>query len=318
MVEQFALPFGDGTNALAEESIRLSNAVLARRTLKGYAEDWNRFSEWCRNAGHCCLPASSETLNLYFTSSLKDRRIITIWRYLSAILHYHRKQGIPSPDTTRARAILLGAQRLRGERPRQKRPISIPQLHQMIQHLDRPEPYRTRDRAVLCFAFATALRRISIIELRLDHVRFISEGMLVHIPHEKQDQEGRGRNIGVPWAKNTEICAARATKDWLTLRGDPPGFLFDGLWHGQFRPECQMCHTTVGNIVKRAAESIGLDPAQYAGHSLRSGFITTALESGVGEILTARHSGHRSLGTLRMYMRSEDPFAGNACKLIGF
>jgi hypothetical protein len=50
--------------------------------------------------------------------------------------------------------------------------------------------------------------------------------------------------------------------------------------------------------------------------SLLAGFVTSALEAGVGEILTARHTGHSSLATLKGYMRSEDPFKGNACERL--
>ena len=32
--------------------------------------------------------------------------------------------------------------------------------------------------------------------------------------------------------------------------------------------------------MKRCAKRVGLDPASYAGHSLRSGFLTSAAESG--------------------------------------
>ena len=52
-------------------------------------------------------------------------------------------------------------------------------------------------------------------------------------------------------------------------------------------------HTnTLALIVKRGAEALGLDTSEYAAHSLRAGFITSALEEGMGEIMTARHSGH--------------------------
>lgn len=214
--------------------------------------------------------------------------------------------------------MIRGAQRLRGEWPAQKAAISVGQLRGMIQRLDRPEPYRTRDRAVLLFGFATALRRASITGTRIGDVQFTEQGMTVHVLHEKQDRNGTGRSTGIPYAKDPEICAAIAVKKWLTLRGNEPGYLFDGLWHGQRRPQDRMNDGTVANIVKRAVESIGLDPARYGGHSLRAGFVTTALESGVGEILTARHTGHRSLTTLRMYLRPEDPFRGNACSMIGF
>jgi hypothetical protein len=38
---------------------------------------------------------------------------------------------------------------------------------------------------------------------------------------------------------------------------------------------------SVADIVKSYAERVGLDPAQFAGHSMRSGFLTSAAERGV-------------------------------------
>lgn len=303
---------------LLHESERLAGAVLAARTIKEYGKDWKVFDQWCRAAQREPLPADSDTLAMFIAQSLETKKIRTILRYCCAILHYHRSLGHGDPDMKRASAILNGAQRLRGERPVQKTPLSVAQLREMVESLaDEEEPRRTRDRAVLLFGFATALRRSSIAAARLEHVRFTPEGMIVHVPREKQDQEGKGREIGVPLARDHTVCAVRALQSWLDRRGREPGWLFDGLRNGIFRPDRPMHHNTVAAIVKRAVRSIGLDPARYAGHSLRAGFVTAALEAGAGEIVTARHTGHRSLATLRMYFRPESPFRGNVCPMIG-
>jgi integrase len=301
---------------LIQESRRLAGAVLARRTTETYASNWCRFTQWCSLHGRQPLPASSESIELFLTQSLATRKVKTVRSYLAAILHHCVKHEYPLPDTARARAILAGAQRLRGERPVQKSAISPDQLREMIRRISLPDPWLTRDRAVLLFGFTTALRRISITDARPEHLRFTPQGMIVHVPREKQDQTGAGRDIGIPFGRDTELCAVRAMQDWLRLRGPGPGYLFDGLKNGVFRPQNRMHHNTIAVIVKRAVRSVGLDPARYAGHSLRAGFITTALEAGAGEILTARHTGHRSLEVLRMYMRPQDPFRGNACSLI--
>lgn len=305
-------------NDLLDESNRLASATLAARTLKEYGKDWQVFLHWCRTMQRGPLPADSDTLAMFIAGSLETKKIRTVSRYCCAILHYHRTLGHDDPDMKRASSILNGAQRLRGERPVQKAPLSVAQLREMMERLaDAEEPRRTRDRALLLFGFATALRRTSIVAARLEHIRFTREGMVVYVPREKQDQEGKGRNIGIPFARDHAVCAVRALEAWLDLRGREPGYLFDGLRNGVFRPARPMHHNTVAAIVKRAVQSIGLDPAHYAGHSLRAGFVTAALESGAGEIVTARHTGHRSLATLRMYFRPENPFRGNVCPMIG-
>ncbi len=74
---------------------------------------------------------------------------------------------------------------------------------------------------------------------------------------------------------------------------------------------------TIGRVVKDAVQRIGLPPEDYSGHSLRSGFVTTAVEAGVREFLIADHTGHRSLSALRRYFRKRDLFQANACTMIG-
>ena len=56
---------------------------------------------------------------------------------------------------------------------------------------------------------------------------------------------------------------------------------------------------SVAKIIKRAAAAAGLDPAAYAGHSLRAGFATQAYLNGVPELAIMRHTGHKSLDTVR-------------------
>jgi integrase len=73
----------------------------------------------------------------------------------------------------------------------------------------------------------------------------------------------------------------------------------------------------IAQIVQDAAAAIGLDRKRYGAHSLRAGFATEGLERKVNEIALAAQTGHRSLETLRIYLRSRDPFRGNAAAQIG-
>jgi hypothetical protein len=56
---------------------------------------------------------------------------------------------------------------------------------------------------------------------------------------------------------------------------------------------------SVADIVKARAERVGLDPASFAGHSLRAGFLTSAAKGGVNIFKMMDVSGHRSVDTLR-------------------
>jgi hypothetical protein len=78
---------------------------------------------------------------------------------------------------------------------------------------------------------------------------------------------------------------------------------------------------SASRIVKRYARRVDLAPASYAGHSLRSGFLTSAAEAGASIWKLSEVSRHKSLDTLRGYARRVDLFcehAGGAVPLMPF
>ena len=68
----------------------------------------------------------------------------------------------------------------------------------------------------------------------------------------------------------------------------------------------------VANVVKRYARLAGLDPADFSGHSLRAGFVTSAAERGKSSERIADHTRHRSIAMVRTYTRRVDAFSDHA------
>ena len=64
----------------------------------------------------------------------------------------------------------------------------------------------------------------------------------------------------------------------------------------------------MADIVKKHAKRAGLDPAEYAGHSLRAGYLTSAAEAGANVFKMMEVSRHKSIDTLRGYVRRSDLF----------
>ena len=64
--------------------------------------------------------------------------------------------------------------------------------------------------------------------------------------------------------------------------------------------------------LKAYAKRAGLDAQGFAGHSLRSGFLTSAAESGVSVFKMMEVSRHKSVDTLRGYVRRADLFNEHA------
>ena len=69
---------------------------------------------------------------------------------------------------------------------------------------------------------------------------------------------------------------------------------------------------TVALVVKQYAKRAGLDPRSFAGHSLRAGFLTSAAEHGASVFKMMEVSRHRSVDTLRGYVRRVDLFKEHA------
>jgi integrase len=73
----------------------------------------------------------------------------------------------------------------------------------------------------------------------------------------------------------------------------------------------------VALTIKHAAERVGLDSAELAGHSLRAGHATTAARNGASEASIMRQTGHRSVQMVRRYIREGSLFHDNAGAKLG-
>jgi site-specific recombinase XerD len=69
----------------------------------------------------------------------------------------------------------------------------------------------------------------------------------------------------------------------------------------------------VASVVKRHAIAAKLDPAEFAGHSLRRGFVTSARARGASESAVCDITGHSSLAMMDLYDEREK-FQNHAAK----
>ena len=73
----------------------------------------------------------------------------------------------------------------------------------------------------------------------------------------------------------------------------------------------------VAEIVKKYAGAVGMDASEFASHSLRSGLATSAAMAGASERAIMNQTGHRSVNTLRRYIRDGSLFRENAAAVLG-
>jgi len=298
----------------AREFIRASKA---ENTLRGYRSDWRNFVAWCEGHGVCPLPALPEVVASYIAECAARLKVGTIQRRLNAITEAHKAVGVDSPTSAGiVRNTLKGIRRSLGTAPVQKAPALTDDIRAMIGVAD-AGLIGLRDRALILLGFAGAFRRSEVVGLDAADLDFGKDGLTVHLRRSKTDQSGEGRKIGVPYGSNPDTCPVRVLQAWLEAAGLTEGPVFRSInRHGQMLAS-RLAAADVARIVKKLALRAGLEPAHYAGHSLRAGHATTAAIAGASERSIMNQTGHRSVQMVRRYIRDGSLFRENSAGKLG-
>jgi integrase len=246
----------------------------------------------------------------------QGRSVSTVQQRAAAIRWAHEAQGHESPTTHKGvRATLKGIRRELGVAPSKKSAATVERVASMVGRLDRSTVKGKRDAALLLLGFASAMRRSELVGLEVGDVEPVSGGLLVTLRRSKTDQEGQGHKRAIPHGRTPELCPVKALEDWLEVAGIEEGPVFRSVSrHGTVGKS--LSGRAVALVVKEHAGAAGLDAADFGAHSLRAGFITSAItsaaERGKRTERIMDHTGHQSLATVRGYMRPVDAFADHA------
>jgi integrase len=113
------------------------------------------------------------------------------------------------------------------------------------------------------------------------------------------------------------MCPVRSLQAWLESARIVDGPVFRSLDRFQRVQSARLSDKAVALIVKRRAKAVGLDPARYAGHSLRAGLATGAAAAGASERVIMAQTGHRTADMVRRYIREGSLFTSNATAIVG-
>jgi integrase len=163
----------------------------------------------------------------------------------------------------------------------------------------------------------SGFRRSELAALRVSDLKETEQGIVVRVRRSKTDPTAAGRSVALPYGSDPLTCPVRALRTWLEQAGITEGPLFRGV--GQFDvAEDEALHPdSVAYIVKRAAARVGLEVEEFSGHSLRAGLATQAAMNGATELAIMKQTGHRSLATVRKYIREGSLFRDNAATKLG-
>jgi integrase len=231
-----------------------------------------------------------------------------------AIGRAHTTLGHRNPcRTDLVRTTLRGIWRVHGRPQRQVHPALREDLLAMLPHMNGTRGIR--DRALLLIGFAGAFRRSELVRLEHSDVAFVKEGLTLMLRRSKTDQLGEGRKIAIPFARS-HACPVKALTHWLDHAEIQSGPLFRIVNKGGDVGEAALSPQSVALIVKGYAKKAGLDAANYSGHSLRAGLITSAAKAGVSSWKIREQTGHKSDAMLQRYIRDADIFEGNAAGTV--
>ena len=294
-----------------------ADASRSEATRRAYRSDWASFTAWCREHGAAPLPATPSTVASYLADMASSHKPSTIQRHLAAINGAHRLAGTPSPTAHEAvRLVMQGIRRTLGVAPAQARPIGLEDLRRMLAALPKGMA-GDRDRALLLVGWAGAFRRAELVALDVEDVEATDDGLVVRVRHSKTDQQGAGREVGIPLGTTVQMCPVKALREWLEAASISTGPLFRKVdRHGHAGAQ-RLNPASVAEVVKRAATLSGLDPTPFSGHSLRAGLATSAAANGATESLIMAQTGHKSTAMVRRYIRRANLFKQNAASIAG-
>ena len=308
-----------GLASLGQQAQEFAAAAKASNTLRAYQADWRDFREWCEAHQLAPLPALPQTVALYLTDRAATLKTASLARRLTTINRAHQAAGQPSPATMQnaiVSEVWKGIKRKKGTAQQGKKPFLTPDLRLIIAEL--PQDLQgVRDRALLLAGFAGGFRRSELAALRVEDLEATPDGLIVRLGRSKTDQEGQGRPVALPYGSDPRTCPVRALRAWLEQAGIAAGPLFRAIDQYGLVSEQALHADSVGYLVKRAAGRAGLKTAEYAGHSLRAGLATQAAMNGASELAIMKQTGHRSLATVRKYIREGSLFRDNAATKLG-
>jgi site-specific recombinase XerD len=288
----------------------LARQEKSEATRRAYASDFATFERWCAARGISALPSLAETVAAFLAYEAEQGlRPSTIGRRVAAIRYAHKLAGhvVPSDDE-RVKATMRGIRRTLGTAVCKKMPATAERVISMA--LGTGGGLKgLRDRALLLVGFAGAFRRSELVALDVDDIEECEIGVKITIRRSKTDQEGRGATIGI--VRGSIACPVAAVQAWRGAAEITTGPLFRSIGKGGKIGD-RLSDQTVGDIVKLHAKRVALDPALFAGHSLRAGFLTSAAKRGASIFKMMDQSRHRSVDSLRNYIRDVEIFKDHA------
>ena len=324
MIQMKPKPKSEVSNEIKElekETILNLEHSKAPNTIRAYQSDFSDFRLFCAKNGFRSIPTEPKIVSLYLTHlSTNEAKMSTLKRRLVSIGVIHKLKG-HYLDTKHPSIIenIMGIKRRKGSIQKGKKPLLISILKEVINVIDeqnKEEIKKFRDRSIILIGFSGGFRRNEIVSLDYDDLDFVSEGLKINIKRSKTDQFGEGTKKALPYFDNSQYCPVVSLQKWIKISNISSGPLFRRFSKGSKLSENRLTDQTVALIIKSYLQLVGVDSTNYSGHSLRSGFATSAAEAGAEERSIMAMTGHKSPEMVRRYIKEANLFKNNALNKI--
>jgi len=183
---------------------------------------------------------------------------------------------------------LCNVKPVRGERVPPGRALSIGEIGALLDTCA-GTPIGIRNAAIISIMYACGLRRDEVVSLDLEHYNTETGELKV---------KGKGNKERLLYVDNG---ALDALGDWLFVRGNHDGPLFNPIWKSGRIQDRQLTSQAIYELLLNHAKQAGI--ARFSPHDLRRSFISELLDLGADVVTVQQLAGHASIQTTAKYDR---------------
>lgn len=291
-------------NSISSKKANLLKEAQAKETSRALDKQWQLFSAWAKLNKLKGLPCSGTVYEAYFIYLVeKGWKLASIEQAKWAIDNWHRRYGHEIlSQREEMKLFFRGISRSIGFKQHQKKDLTVEHIRQMSFTKDLKG---IRDKALLLLGFAAGLRRSELSGILAEDMVFSNGAVVISLRKSKTNQVGRWEVIKIPQAQDANVCPRQALQDWLNQSQIKSGFVFRAFKRGLNLKTHKISDHHIALLIKHYVASIGLNPAEYSGHSLRAGCATYLLDKKIPLNLVAKQLRHKKLDTTLRYDRNQ-------------
>ncbi len=297
-------------NAVNNEYIKAATSINTR---KAYRSDIRHF----KYSGGL-LPTTSEHIIAYLQKNAVTLNPRTLSRRLTALKQWHVYQEFPDPTSNSlVRKTLTGIMNIHGIPKNKALALTTEQLKKTVEILGKSDSLiNCRDSALLQIGFFGAFRRSELVNIKVEHINHVREGIEILIPRSKTDQTGQGKICAIPYGKE-QICPVTALMCWLQRSKIKDGAIFRKITKNSTISSVALVEESITFILRRAIAKLDhLNAQKFSSHSLRRGFATSASKNGASLPAIMQQGRWQHTGTVIEYIEESQRFENNAADLV--